>query len=485
MIVCTHAKFSVIELCEVLKNDNITVIFHPVDYSKEPEILDKLLALGVVVVEDSKQLVEEIKNADVVIEDGARVSKLIKKHQIPVKQNFFAVEQTSGGVRFFKENPPAYHVINVAMSPMKLDIENRRATPEGVIRYFSESTGSLLGGKEVLIIGFGSIGEGIARLARTLGAHVTIYDTLATKRLFAKHHGYAIVEKDQLDHAFSQVDVVFTATNTYQGSTIDVEQVLLMKDGAVICNAGSGRGELSAALQEIGDIHAHDAVITIAEKDEHLTLQLAKGAAIKTVTILAKSYPINLHIGSGTSHDAIEIVMALLLLAAITGPTTKGEAGLQDLSPEIQECVAQAFLSQHNPARTFKPTFVHTRHISVIDKPYGGIFPFHNQLNQAAHMSIARAWFKPGAKTRGHYHRQSQESYYVEKGTADIVLWHADSPTSIRTYSMRPGDYLIVPENYFHDVTVTSDEDFVCLVMATPPFCTWDQFFTADKEHVS
>lgn len=479
LVVCTHAKFSAIELCKVLQKDNITVTFYPVTYSKEAANLDKLLALGIKVLEHPEQLIAEIKEADAVIEDGARISKLIKQHKIPLKPDFFSVEQTSGGVRFFEENPTAYPVINVAMSSMKLDIENRRATPEGVIRYFSEATGSLLGSKEVLIIGFGSIGEGIARLAQTLGAHVTIYDTFATKRMFAKHHGYSTVEKDQMDHLLPKIDVIFMATNTYQGEAIGAEQALLMKHGAVICNAGSGRGELAVELQQIGIKQIHDARLVIAEKDEHLELTFAKGDTTKTIIVLAKSFPINLHLGKGTSHDAIEVVMALLLLATVNGPTVN-QPGLQPLRSEIQECVAQVFMHRMNPSRTFEPTFVKTKSLDVSDKPYGGILPFHNELNHKANISVARAWFKPQSKTRGHYHRRSQESYYVEKGTANILTWHVNTPTNIRTFLMSPGDYLIVPENYFHDVIVTSNENFECLVIASPPFLAWDQFFNKE-----
>lgn len=483
LIVCTHAKFSSTELCQALQDIGIEVTFHPVDYSKEMKSIDDLLSIGIKVVEQVEQLIPLIEKADAVIEDGARISKLIKRHKIPVKTKFFSVEQTSGGVRFFEENPPAYPVINVAMSPMKLDIENRRATPEGVIRYFSEATGRLLGSKEVFIIGFGSIGEGIARLAQTLGAHVTIYDTFATKRMFAKHHGYAVIEKEEFDHLLPKQDVIFMATNTYQGSVLGAEQLLLMKDGAVICNAGSGRGELALELQKLGSTETHDANMDIAEEDGHLVIRFSKHDLQKTITVLGKSFPINLHLGKGTSHDAIEVVMSLLLLAAIKGPDSK-KRGLQPLSFEIQECVAQVFLRKDKSARNFDPTHVKTRELTVIERPYGGVLPFHNELSQIANLSVVRAWFKAGTKTRGHYHRRSQESYYAEHGAADILIWSADDPEDVKTFSMLPGDYLIVPENYFHDVKVTSTENFECLVIATPPFVIWDQFFNKEKELV-
>ncbi len=481
IVVCTHAKFSAIELCKTLLDAGIDVTFHPVDYSKEVANTDVIESLGIAVVEDPKDLKKVIEQADAAIEDGARISKFIKQHAIKVQPTFFSVEQTSGGVRYFRDHPPTYPVINVAMSPVKLDIENKRATPEGVIRYFSESTGKLLGGKEVFVIGFGSIGEGISRLAQTLGAHVTVYDTFATKRMFARHQGYTTIEEEELDKLMPKLDVVFMATNTYQGSVFGSEQLLLMKDGAVLCNAGSGRGELALDLQKPGSYAVHDAAMDIAEEDDHLVVRLNKAGMHKTITILGKSFPINLHLGKGTSHDAIEVVMSLLLLALLTGPATR-KAGLQDLSSDVQECVARNFLHKDKPQRTFLPKYIKTGGLDVLHKPYGGVFPFHNELSDTANLSVARAWFKAKTKTRGHYHRRSQESYYAEKGTAKIFVWPAHDPESVATYAMTPGDYLIVPENFYHDVKVTSEEDFECLVIATPPFAIWDQFFNTAKE---
>lgn len=482
IVVCTHAKFSALELCRVLHAAKINIVFHPVGYSKESKNLEKLLATGVRVVEDDGQLLPLIEKADCVIEDGARISKLIAQYKPTLKKGFFVVEQTSGGVRYFNEYPPAYPVVDVAMSPVKLDIENRRATPEGVIQYFSEATGKTLGGKHVLVLGFGSIGEGIARFARILGAHVTIYDQHATKRMFAKHRGYAVIEKEEFDHTLPKQDVIFMATNTYQGTALGIEQLLLMRDGAVICNAGSGRGEVGVELHMPGTSTMHDAKVVIKEKDNHLFICLKKGELEKTITVLAKAFPINLHLGKGTSHDAIEVVMSLLLLAALHGPSSP-TPGLQALSFDIQEQVALLAVKQGKEA-TFEPRYVKTRQLGILDRPYGGVFPFHNDLSHVANHSVARAWFKAGTKTRGHYHRRTQEAYYAENGAADIILWHVDTPDNKVTHKVGPGDYLLVPENYFHDVVVTSDDDFECLVIATPPFQVWDQFFNKEEANV-
>lgn len=482
VLVCTHAKFSAVELCRSLVELGIKVTFYPVDYSQNEQCVSDIEQLGVDVLHDIKSLCMVLNSVDCAIEDGARVSKLIAEHDVATKKAFYAVEQTSGGIRYLIEKPPAYPVINVAMSQVKLDMENKRATPEGVLRHYLQATGTLLYGKRVLVVGFGNIGEGIALLARTYGAHVTVCEIAATKRMFAKHQGYSVVSISQLDACLANQEVIFMATNTYQGTLLSVERLLLMRDGATICNAGSGRGELSPELQQPGTTKAHDADVLVRDENGHLTISLHKADLRKRITVLAKAYPINLNIGEGTSHDAIEIVVSLLLLAMLEGPIGR-KPGLQPLSQDIQERVAELVLRHETGQNSFAPVFVQTKQLQSIAKPYGGIFPFHNELNDIANLSVARVWFNAGSKTRGHYHRRTQEAYYIEQGTAEIILWPYDNPEQMKAYRVAAGDYLLVPENYFHDVRVTSAEELVALVIATPPFMIWDQFFK-EEEHV-
>lgn len=171
--------------------------------------------------------------------------------------------------------------------------------------------------------------------------------------------------------------------------------------------------------------------------------------------------------------------MALMLLAALKGPDRHLKS-LQALSNEVQETVAQLSLNQDRLNTELKPRFVESKSISLSERPYGGVFPFHNDLSGVANLSVVRALFKAGSKTRGHYHRRSQEAYYAEKGSAEVIIWHKDEELK-STYKLNPGDYLLVPEYYFHDVHVISSDDFECLVIATPPFQLWDQFF--DESH--
>lgn len=475
VIVCTHATYSTHLLCLALKSEGLRVVFLPVSYSKKQEYIDILKNDGVEVIaqDDLQKLMPKV---DFAIEDGARISKFIFQHKLEVKKTFFTVEQTTGGIRYLASHPPNYPVIDVALSPLKLDIENRRATPESVIQQYSEQTGQTLGGKRVLIVGFGSIGEGLARLARVLGARVTIYDNSSVRTVFARHRGYHIASSHTLNSIMGIQDVIFMATNRYAGDLLDVRRILLLKDKTVIVNAGSGRGELDMRIWEPSESEFHDAKLKVEKSEGNITVFSEKAGQNKKVIILGSGYPINLHLGKGTSHDAIQFVMAMLFLAGLEGPDNY-EKGIQPLSSNIQEHIAASYVRLENP-NVFEPTYVRTKDLELGERPYGGVYPFHSHLNDKAHFAVVRAWFKAESKTRGHYHLRSQEAYYAIKGVAVIMTWKHDEPNALKqAHKMQPGDYLLVPEGYFHDVVVEGSEDFETLVISSPSFQIWDQFF--------
>ena len=105
------------------------------------------------VIEQPDKLISATESADCVIKDGARIRKVVDEYHVKARRGFYSIVQTSRGIRYSEENPPAYPVINVAMSALKLHIENKLATSEAVLQCFPRATGTLLSGKYVLITG--------------------------------------------------------------------------------------------------------------------------------------------------------------------------------------------------------------------------------------------------------------------------------------------------------------------------------------------
>ena len=108
-------------------------------------------------------------------------------------------------------------------------------------------------------------------------------------------------------------------------------------------------------------------------------------------------------------------------------------------------------------------------------RPWGGLRRFGPDY--LGSFSVAKATFKPGTATDGHYHLMSDEAYVVLGGTAVIMTWDPNDPSATSGFAVGGGDYLMIPCGTAHKVFVTSADDFVCLIVASPPFSPWDQFF--------
>ncbi len=480
IIICTHLKRSVVELIDSLNPIIDQILLYPVEYSVDKAQLVEVKKLGVKVITSESEVRKELKDTDCIIEDGARISKIIYKDKLKLKDKFFSVEQTSGGVRLHRQYKNPYPVINVAFSSIKLDIENRRATPESIIQTTLKQVDISFGGKEVLVIGFGSIGEGLARYLRMLGANVSIYDTSDKKLLFAKHRAYRTLSNNSLHSSLGNYDAIFMATDRYDGDNLGIEEFLLLKNGALIINAGSGTGELDQKVLNEGLFEHHNATFEVEPDEDNLVVKISKADQKKSICILGGGYPLNLHIGKGTSHDVIEVVMTMMALAVFDGYPESDDL-ICDLSPKIEDFVAKLLLAEMED-NSVEPILVDFKDKEKLEKPYGDIVPFHNEINDFAHFSVVKARFEYGSKTKGHYHKRSQEAYFGLTGSAKIVMWHKDGQKLKKEVIITKDKYVFIPQNYFHDVVVTSKEDFECLVIASPPFMIWDQFFKANDE---
>ena len=87
------------------------------------------------------------------------------------------VEQTSSGIFLFEDKPPPCPVISWARAAVKLEIGGPIFSQSFLHKFKTQFLrGGSLPGKQIGIIGLGSIGRGVARLAIREGAHVRFYD---------------------------------------------------------------------------------------------------------------------------------------------------------------------------------------------------------------------------------------------------------------------------------------------------------------------
>ena len=146
-------------------------------------------------------------------------------------------EETTTGVLRLKamerDGVLAFPIIAVNEARTKRMFDNRYGTGQSVIDGLMRATNVLLAGKTVVVCGYGWCGRGIAMRARGLGARVVVCEVDPVKALEAVMDGYEVMP---LARAASIGDIFITATGCEK--VVRREHMELMKDGAILANAG-------------------------------------------------------------------------------------------------------------------------------------------------------------------------------------------------------------------------------------------------------
>jgi adenosylhomocysteinase len=145
-------------------------------------------------------------------------------------------ETTTGVVRLRAMSAAGvlrYPVVAVTDSPTKHLFDNRYGTGQSTVDALLRSTNMLLAGATVVVAGFGHCGRGVAERLAGLGAHVVVTEVDPGRALYAVLDGYTVLP---MAEAARIGDVFVTVTGNRD--VIGPEHLDVMKDGAVLANAG-------------------------------------------------------------------------------------------------------------------------------------------------------------------------------------------------------------------------------------------------------
>ncbi|MHC4387085.1 MAG: adenosylhomocysteinase [Planctomycetota bacterium] len=130
-------------------------------------------------------------------------------------------------------------VIAVNDAATKQLFDNRYGTGQSTVDGIIRATDFLMGGKKVVVAGYGWCGRGFAMRARGMGAIVIITEVNAIKALEAAMDGFEVMPMAQA----SRVGDLFV-TLTGNKNVIRAEHFRAMKDRAVVANSGHFNVEL-------------------------------------------------------------------------------------------------------------------------------------------------------------------------------------------------------------------------------------------------
>ena len=92
------------------------------------------------------------------------------------------------------------------------------------------------------------------------------------------------------------------------------------------------------------------------------------------------------------------------------------------------------------------------------------------ELHHTQAQSLAEATLEPDQATQRHYHRRSEEIYFVTKGSGSLEV-------DGETQRVRPGDAILIPPGAWDTLENDGTSELTILCMCSPPYSHEDTFF--------
>jgi adenosylhomocysteinase len=178
------------------------------------------------------------KAPQITMDDGADVISVIHGKRTDLIEGLMGgTEETTTGVIRLKaleaQGKLAFPIVAVNEAQTKHFFDNRYGTGQSTLDGILRATNILLAGSVVVVFGYGWCGKGVAMRASGAGSHVVVCEVSPVRALEAKMDGFEVLKG--LDAA-RKGDVFISVTggrDALTGKHFDV-----MKDGAIVCNAG-------------------------------------------------------------------------------------------------------------------------------------------------------------------------------------------------------------------------------------------------------
>jgi adenosylhomocysteinase len=246
---CLHVTTETANLMETLKSGGAEVSLcasNPL--STQDDVASSLAKFSNIPVfaikgEDNKTYYKHIKDTlslkpHITMDDGADlVSTIHKTGKELIKNLLGGTEETTTGVirlrAMAEKGVLKYPIIAVNDAYTKYLFDNRYGTGQSTIDGIMRATNRLFAGSIFVVSGYGWCGKGIAMRAKGMGARVIVTEVNPLRALEATMDGFEVMP---IGDASKIGDIFVTATGDI--NVISKECFALMKDGAILCNAG-------------------------------------------------------------------------------------------------------------------------------------------------------------------------------------------------------------------------------------------------------
>ena len=294
---------------------------------------------------------------NIIIDDGGDLVHLMHtRYTDLIPQVIGGCEETTTGIHRLKimarEGALRFPMMMVNEADCKHMFDNRYGTGQSVWDGIMRTTNLVVAGKYVVVSGYGWCGKGVSLRAKGLGAKVIVTETDPIRALEAVMDGYEVMP---MTEAARLGDIFITVTGC--SGVITAEHFDLLKDGAILSNAGHFDVEVDMAALEKLAVRKYEARHNIQG------YVLPNG---KTVFTIAEGRLVNLAAADGHPAEIMDMSFAVQALSAEYLVRNRGklENTVISFPRELDEAVA---------ARKLKAMGVAIDSLSVEQKAYLGV----------------------------------------------------------------------------------------------------------------
>lgn len=317
MVVTIHLEAKTAYLAQTLKNCGANVVVtgsNPL--STQDDVAAALADSGITVFATHACSQEEYDlylskaldtKPSLIIDDGGDLVNMLHSTRRELIPNLIGgSEETTTGVHRLKAlneaGKLAFPMIAVNDAYCKYLFDNRYGTGQSSWDGIMRTTNLAVAGKTVVVAGYGWCGKGVAMRAKGLGANVIVTEIDPIKGIEAVFDGFRVMP---MREAAKYGDFFVTVTGCKD--VITKEHFPLMKDGAVLANAGHFDVEIN-----VKDLEAMTVELAYEVRKNITTYTMTDG---KKINLLGEGRLVNLACGDGHPVEVMDLSFAMQFLA--------------------------------------------------------------------------------------------------------------------------------------------------------------------------
>ncbi len=317
MVVTIHLEAKTAYLAQTLKNCGANVVVtgsNPL--STQDDVAAALADSGITVFATHACSQEEYDlylskaldtKPSLIIDDGGDLVNMLHSTRRELIPNLIGgSEETTTGVHRLKAlneaGKLAFPMIAVNDAYCKYLFDNRYGTGQSSWDGIMRTTNLAVAGKTVVVAGYGWCGKGVAMRAKGLGANVIVTEIDPIKGIEAVFDGFHVMP---MREAAKYGDFFVTVTGCKD--VITKEHFPLMKDGAVLANAGHFDVEIN-----VKDLEAMTVEPAYEVRKNITTYTMPDG---KKINLLGEGRLVNLACGDGHPVEVMDLSFAMQFLA--------------------------------------------------------------------------------------------------------------------------------------------------------------------------